>query len=306
MAPESPLWRLTAKRASAIVPLGGQGNGWPFYCVHSISGDAMSFKSLALELGPARPFFGIQIPKERMNPGFVKSVRSIAEYYVETLSAFQPDGPFVLGGWSAGSFIALEMAQIFQERGRPIPLLVALDGFLYKAGASVSARHPLYYWKLAQNFPYWVADKVTEGWNAQRAASRITQKVKSGVRSIFSLEHDAQPSSGVDQFLDTSRWPPQQAAFVRSLFDVIESYEPKPYTGKVLVYSARSQAFFHPGQVEATWKNIAARIDFVDVDGTHVTMIREPRVARLAVHLRKQLASITRAAEPELTSPQST
>jgi len=65
------------------------------------------------------------------------------------------------------------------------------------------------------------------------------------------------------------------------------------------VYSAKAQAFFHPGQVETTWRKIAARITFVEVNGTHVTMIREPRVARLASHLREQMAMIAPTSGPE-------
>ena len=300
---QSPLWRLTAKRAAVIVPLGGGGDAAPFYCVHSIGGEVTSLRPLAKELGTDRRVYGIQVPREKFGDAFATSVHAIATYYVDLLTAGQPEGPILLGGWSAGSFIALEMAQILRLRGREVPLLIVLDGYQLRCGTSRNVWHPLYYWKIAQNLPHWIAYKVSEGLGGRGVAFRITQELKRIIAAVFSLERNLQPLSMVDLFLDTSVLPPDQAAFAKSLFEAVERYEPKPYSGRVLVYVAKTQPFFSPEQVEITWRSIAKTIATVRVSGSHTTMIREPRVGALASHLRPRLATLSLAAERGAEKP---
>jgi phthiocerol/phenolphthiocerol synthesis type-I polyketide synthase A len=288
---EAPIWRLVSKRGNAIVPLGGQAKGCPFFCVHSIAGEVASLRPLAQILGTERQIYGIQVPTERLGSNFATSVRAVAEYYADMLTAFRPEGPLLLGGWSAGSVIALEMAQTLQRRGRPVHLLVVLDGILYNTGAGVSAWNPLYYWYLAINLPNWIGDNLASGWGVRGVADRVKRELRLTVRSIFSPGRKARPGSAVDAFADTSRWPPEQAAFARSLFDALERYEPKSYSGRVLIYVAKTQPLFHLLQVSATWSKIASEIETVPVDGTHISMMREPRVAALAADLRARLAA---------------
>jgi len=79
-----------------------------FYCIHSLSGaGGMDFCHLA-KLLPNLPFYGIQAPPKKMaDAEFGRSVESIADYYADALVKHQPDGPFLLGGWSAGAMIGL-------------------------------------------------------------------------------------------------------------------------------------------------------------------------------------------------------
>jgi thioesterase domain-containing protein len=292
---DAPLWRFVAKSARAIVPLGGRGEGCPFYCVHSIGGSVTAFHRLSQVVGTDRRVYGIQVPSEKLNAGFAASVHAIAQHYADMLTAFQPEGPLTLGGWSAGAIIALEMAQILKQRGRDISLLVVIDGILYNTGAGLSGCHPLYYWKLLRNLPRWIGDNVAEGWGVRGVARHAWRRLGRAVTSIASLGRNVQPGSGVEAFLDTSALPPKQAEFARALFDALERYEPKAYNGRVLVYAARTQPLFHLLQVDATWGKIAATIDTVYVDGTHRSILDEPRVTVLATHLREQLAGLALA-----------
>src|SRR5262249_45979617 len=52
---------------------------------------------------------------------------AIAARYVEEVVAERPDGPIVLGGYSVGALVALELALQLQERGREVGPLVVFD-----------------------------------------------------------------------------------------------------------------------------------------------------------------------------------
>ena len=71
----------------------------------------MGYQPLAHHLGRERPFYGIRSRglhgEEEDLPG---RMEEMAAEYVAALRVIQPEGPYHLGGWSAGGLVALEMA----------------------------------------------------------------------------------------------------------------------------------------------------------------------------------------------------
>src|SRR5262249_5132331 len=51
----------------------------------------------------------------------------MAEHYVEALLAHQPEGPYLLGGYSMGGYVAYEMARLLHARQHEVALLAILD-----------------------------------------------------------------------------------------------------------------------------------------------------------------------------------
>jgi len=123
-------------------------------------GAALKCRHLARFLDPAQRFYGIQIPPYLRTPEFVSSVEAIARRYVAEILAFEPVGPYVLGGWSAGVPIALEMAQQLKEGGHEVALLVSIDSAVANTGAGSRRSSMGYYWKVIRNVPSWVADDL--------------------------------------------------------------------------------------------------------------------------------------------------
>jgi thioesterase domain-containing protein len=291
---EVSLWRFVARGASAIVPFNENGDRPPFYCVHSIGGEVTSYVELARLLGAEQQFYGIQAPKEKLSIDFASSVYSIAKYYADTLTDFQPEGPLVLGGWSVGSVIALEMAQQLQARGRAVRLLVVFDGILSNTGVGITAQNPLYYLKLARNLPRFTRDLLEER-QIRTLVRRVNRKVRAMVayRPLAPRGQGAIRHHAVDGYVDTTGWPHAHVLFARSLHDAVEAYVPKAYHGRVLVYAAKTQPFYHLLQVDAAWESISTRIEIVHIDGTHRSMLREPRVICVANHLRERLTEFS-------------
>jgi thioesterase domain-containing protein len=274
------------------VPLNESGKGLAFYCVHSVGGEVMSFRHLARLLGADQRFYGIQAPPEMRNSEFPSSVEAMARYYVEALTAFQPEGPYLLGGWSAGSIIALEMAQQLRASGREVALLVALDGAPFNTSAGTSPLSPLYYWKLLRNLPLWIADDLMVDFAFGPFAKRVQNKLFSLTRKAGSTLRGEGDKHGheVDGFMDTSYYSDGQLAFMRALYRAIKKYVPKEqYSGRVLVYAAQTQPLYHLLDVEAIWAKMVSRLEVVPVRGTHESIIKERHVGALADHLREHL-----------------
>ena len=104
--------------------LAGRGRGTPIYLVHAIGGDVGFFSNFAEMVADERTVYGIQVPSDKVNAEFGASIYAIAEYYVDAITLLQPEGAVILGGWSVGSNITLEMAQILKRRGREVALLI--------------------------------------------------------------------------------------------------------------------------------------------------------------------------------------
>ncbi len=286
---QSPLWRLVAKKSPPIVPLAVEGTGLPLYLVHSIVGEVTWYYPLAKKIGTDCKVYGIQAPKEKMSGAFAETIQGLAAYYVENLTQYQPQGPLLLGGWSSGGPIALEMAQMLRATGRKVLLVVNLDGLLFNTGGEVSAWHPRYQWKLLLNLPVWIADNIFQGWGVRGVLKRINRELKLNFESLLGRRKKG-PGSNVDAFMDTSALPPEQADFARALGRAVEIYEPKSYDGDVLVFASRAQPLLHLLQVDTTWKTIAPQSEIVYIDGNHLTLMKEPRVDAVANHLRARLA----------------
>src|SRR5271168_4797442 len=61
------------------------------YCVHPISGTVDAYFRLAESFDPV-PFFGIKAPLDQIVGDW--SVKKIADFYVDALVAYQPEGMF--------------------------------------------------------------------------------------------------------------------------------------------------------------------------------------------------------------------
>src|SRR5262249_55453963 len=58
------------------------------------------------------------------------AIESMAAHYVEELRAVQPEGPYLLGGWSMGGVVAFEMAQQLQRLEQEVKLLALVDSMI--------------------------------------------------------------------------------------------------------------------------------------------------------------------------------
>jgi acyl-CoA synthetase (AMP-forming)/AMP-acid ligase II/thioesterase domain-containing protein/acyl carrier protein len=62
-----------------------------------------------------------------------RTATTLARRQVSLLRAVQPDGPYVVAGYSFGGLLALEMARALREAGEAVPLVVAVDTALHQS-----------------------------------------------------------------------------------------------------------------------------------------------------------------------------
>ncbi|MCW8166802.1 hypothetical protein D8B22_18205 [Verminephrobacter aporrectodeae subsp. tuberculatae] len=104
----------------------GQGQS-PIYFVHPTHGNGLCYGPLAVMLGNKHPFYAIQSAGLLPDSDPDQTIEQMAQRYVERILMQDSEGPYLLGGWSQGALIAVEMAQILKSTGRKVDHLFAID-----------------------------------------------------------------------------------------------------------------------------------------------------------------------------------
>jgi amino acid adenylation domain-containing protein len=110
-------------RREALVPVRTEGELPPLFFVHPVGGDVLCYVELAARVGGDRPFYALQTPDDLV----ALTLTDLAAHYVEEVLSVQPDGPWLLGGWSMGGVLAIEMSRLLAASGRTADLVVAVD-----------------------------------------------------------------------------------------------------------------------------------------------------------------------------------
>lgn len=120
----APVWD-RQPTPSQIVTLRPGPSGRVLYLVHPLGGELMCYRELSrASRAPAR-LLGIGWAGEP--PAFGSSLGDIARTHVAQLRTVQPDGPYLLAGWSFGGVLAFEMARQLTAVGAAVDLLGLFD-----------------------------------------------------------------------------------------------------------------------------------------------------------------------------------
>ena len=107
-----------------------QGQSWsratPLFMTTDGSGTVESYIHLSA-LPEGRRIYALESPFLDDPTTFDLSIEEMASIFVRTIRRIQPHGPYLIGGWSAGSVYAYEVAHRLTREGEPILALVVID-----------------------------------------------------------------------------------------------------------------------------------------------------------------------------------
>ncbi len=118
-----------ARRFTHLVPMhqGDVSQKQPFFLVAGMFGNVLNLRHLAQLLGGDRPFYGLQARGLYGDAAPHSSLPEAAADYITELRQVQPQGPYMLGGFSGGGLTAWEMARQLESAGEVVSILVLLD-----------------------------------------------------------------------------------------------------------------------------------------------------------------------------------
>ena len=146
-----------------LVAIQSEGTRPPFFGIHGRDGNVLLYRKFSQLLGKDQPFYGLQSQGLDGKPIARTSVETMVAYYLEGMRKVQPQGPYLLGGYSFGGLAAYEIARHLRAAGEEVALLVLFDTFNPAKPARVRS------WKKI------VRDKIPRVASRGTTASRILQ-----------------------------------------------------------------------------------------------------------------------------------
>jgi acyl transferase domain-containing protein/thioesterase domain-containing protein/acyl carrier protein len=112
-----------------VVPMhaGPVAGRTPLFVVAGMFGNVLNLSHLAHLLGEERPFYALQARGLYGDVAPHESFEEAAADYIEEIVQVQPQGPYLLGGFSGGGLIAYEMARQLLARGEQVLGVLMLD-----------------------------------------------------------------------------------------------------------------------------------------------------------------------------------
>jgi len=204
----------------------------------------------------------------------------MAEFYIREMRSVQPEGPYHLGGISAGGLIALEMAQRLHAQGQKVGLLALLDTECPVCSPHFPKRSYLFAHKLIP----WMLSAEYKILQIRRQGLRqfLRPKAARARKSPNDLETDGVRSAPSNLPSDTLEriYRLNRAATL--------AYSPRPYPGLITFFHAaeRHPYLYATTDTRLAWSDFAGGgFDLQLVPGHHGTMRYEPYVRVLAAKL---------------------
>lgn len=115
--------------ASASVDRAPAHGPRPLVVVHGAGGNVLNLTTMARHLAEVRPVVGIQAQGVDGVSEPDPSIDAMVDRYVRELLAYQPEGPYLLGGYSGGGLVAIEMARRLGALGSSVPVVLLFDTY---------------------------------------------------------------------------------------------------------------------------------------------------------------------------------
>ena len=259
--------------ANSLVALQPHGSRKPFFCVHAHMGHVISLRNLSMHLGPQQPFYALQqqgLDSQNRPP---TSMTEMAQQYLAEIRRVQKKGPYQLGGYCYGGFVAMEMVRLLQQVGESVSLLALVDTYCPIELPKRSMK--LWLGKLWRRVVY---GKIIHWRNIIEYGIYLVEVARRDVLYII-WRH----------YLKRERLMPRFLRKPQTLLEMIErDYVPQPIHCKAVVLVASQE----PGstQTDEMWKNLVkGGVTIHQIPVTANEMLREPQVSRLAKSLASYL-----------------
>ena len=291
-AEESTQWH-------SLVAIQPRGSRPPFFCMHSVGGNVLYYRALASHLGPDQPFFALQQQGLEGKAPFHRRIEDMASHYLKEIRAFQPEGPYFLGGHSLGGLIAYEAALQLSAQGQRVALLALIDTFFpsrrdvaAEATQDVSGAVSLlktirfHLDNLMELEPRGALTYV--GGRLKSVGEKLSHTLALALSPLHPRMRQQSPR-------DSDPFPPEA---YYPLFHEIEknnrqamsAYVPRSYPGRVTIFlSEAPQALGLLRSRRMPERLAAGGVETHKIPGDHTTILAEPHVRILAERLRDVL-----------------
>ncbi|MFE1334109.1 amino acid adenylation domain-containing protein [Streptomyces microflavus] len=268
-----------------LVPIRATGARRPMFFVHPMGGNVLCYLRYCAHLPDDQPFYALQAAGVDAGTEPLRTVEEIAARYIESIRRVQPTGPYTIGGWSFGGFVAFEIARQLRTAGERIQRLVLLDTtalnpgrrlttdddallgwffwellWLQRGGNSPLELIPVELTTLEAKFDFIAELAIAEGVLPAGSTSTIVRRLFRVYEANWRAAFDYRPDPA-EQDMVLIRATEPLPAVLDSMHTAIDSMHKDPSNG---------------------WRErTSGRLDVVLVPGDHLTIMEEPHIGHM-------------------------
>ena len=272
---------------TSFVVMQPQGTKPPLFLVHGAGGNLLLYRALAKRLAPDYPLYGFQSLGLDGESQPLRTIEEMAAHYVRELRAFQPHGPYHLGGYCMGGTIAYEMARILTSEGEKVPLVAMLDTYNFSRALKINLssfileKTKFHMANIAQLNPVHMFNYLRE--KMHHAFDGEIANLKGAVQL------------GPD---DGEKMLEEAEGTVHTINDyAVHHFDPKPYGGKVALFKPRINYKFYPDPQLGWGDLVQGQLEVIEASAYPHAMLLEPYVEILAEQLKEQISGATSIGE---------
>jgi thioesterase domain-containing protein len=253
-------------RFSALLLLKSGSDPIPIFIAPGGASNAQAIFPLASKIQSGHPIYAIRIWDFNGITTYKNTVEDMAQFCMNEIDKVQPQGPYLLVGYSFGGLIMLELANRLLKRGEQVAFCALLDTYPHQR-----------YWPRTSWIKFVVQRSILHAGNLAKLPLRtaITYAAK---RSRAFLEQYIRSAQNIDSTIwDTPEERLWKVALIR--------YTPRFYEGEVTFFKAERTTRY-PKNPSSIWGKLLARLDVHTVPGDHLSMFSDH-----AESLAKQLSA---------------
>ncbi|MCO5062901.1 MAG: amino acid adenylation domain-containing protein [Rhizobiaceae bacterium] len=264
---------------TAVIHPGPGNDERPLFIVGGIGGNVNNLLELGKAVGKYRPLIGLQT-RGVMGHNLHETFEATAADHLANIRRHQPEGPYLIAGYSGGSYAAFEMARQLQVAGERVDFIGVLDmhapKFAEKVKVPASDR-------LRREIQSLAEDGI--GVFLSRAKLKLRDKLESGW--LLNIYGQLRPEYARLRKLSRAWW------------DLEARYRPGPYKGDLTLFLAQAQGVTTRMMLEVDpeygWRNyVDGKLNVVPLNGNHFDFIVGPQADVLATRMEAMIAAAKR------------
>ncbi|MFL0811272.1 MAG: SDR family NAD(P)-dependent oxidoreductase [Agarilytica sp.] len=251
----------------------------PFFLVAGMFGNVLNLRHLAQLIGNERPFYGLQARGLYGDHEPHATFEEMAVDYIKEMKTVQPEGPYIIGGFSGGGITAYEIARQLKEAGEEVAEVIFLDTPLpYRDPISSVDRMSIHWQKLQSNgftyFSEWAKNRYN--WELQKFRKRFGEVEEN-------QEGEAEFKSGV---MEIAFYQALGRYQIQTLGVNAKLFRPKLPVKFRLSGGRVTNEDRQPIYEDNGWSRYIDDLKIFEVPGDHDSMVLEPNVRVLATKMR--------------------
>ena len=277
-----------------VVALRTSGDRPPLFLVHPMGGNVLCYLNLVKHLPADQPVYALQAAGAEPGATPLRTMSDLAASYIAAIRRVCPHGPYNVGGWSFGGYVAVEMAR--QLADEELAQLILLDTTALDDGP-----HPV----VPENdlTTWFFGELLLEAYGMK--ATQLTFGSNGAVR-------DASFDSTLRYAIEAGIVPPESSPqLIRRLYEIFRAnyeatlnYHHEPLDRDITLLRSIGELpaeLAGPHRIVGSmfasptngWERLRPRsLRVIKVAGDHLSMMSEPHVADVAAKLSAELAAV--------------